>query len=480
MISQIEYKMSSLDRLFKMALLSGDKNSINYHIKHGTNINAIDANGRTPLMLAAINGNLEICKLFLENGADQNIYDSKGNCAYSYAFLAGIGDAYKKVAENISSSNNLINSTEKSLSFQTSQILDLSNYDSIEWLAECEATNPPENLECLTGAVKLQNTISEHKPINHDADWDDINILLPDPKLLRSKKTIKFEILTNNLLKLIYRNINEGWISKSILEKATFLLLESNGIPFDNIYFLIENFGLLIEERPSIYFLSETSHNTKEIDQSLIPEIKNLLHLFFNDQDEILSYYYESIPKYSFLSAEDESLISQKIDTLHDQALSIIADSFYALSLLISNITPEKTSRNSSYYNNHPQGAINFNINNILDYYVNNSSDNNYLFLQFIRDLKPSWGVIEKVFRAIDITDPTSKNLSCILKIFYSLRNKLVKSNIRLAAFVARKYTFSKLPLSDLIQEANIGLIKAASGLIIEKNLDFQLMLFGG
>src|SRR6185369_16878399 len=41
-------------------------------------------------------------------------------------------------------------------------------------------------------------------------------------------------------------------------------------------------------------------------------------------------------------------------------------------------------------------------------------------------------------------------------------RDRLVRCNLRLVWSIARRYTFSGIPLVDLIQEGSIGLIRAA------------------
>ena len=55
-----------------------------------------------------------------------------------------------------------------------------------------------------------------------------------------------------------------------------------------------------------------------------------------------------------------------------------------------------------------------------------------------------------------------------------SLIKKLVYHNLKLVVFVAKKYINSSIPFEDLIQEGNIGLIKAVKSYDINKNILFS------
>ena len=53
-------------------------------IKAGVNVNAKDANKRTPLHIAALYNRKDVVALLIENGADVNAEDAEGNKPMDY------------------------------------------------------------------------------------------------------------------------------------------------------------------------------------------------------------------------------------------------------------------------------------------------------------------------------------------------------------------------------------------------------------
>jgi ankyrin repeat protein len=70
------------------ASFMGNIGAIRQHIDYGTDLNAKDAYGSTPLIIAAIFGRTEVAKILIEAGANLNIKGSDGSTAlHSAAFF---------------------------------------------------------------------------------------------------------------------------------------------------------------------------------------------------------------------------------------------------------------------------------------------------------------------------------------------------------------------------------------------------------
>jgi ankyrin repeat protein len=73
--------------IFTSALF-GNLKVINQHIQAGTNLDAKDDYGSTPLIIAATFGKTEVARALIEGGADVNIRNNDGGTAlHSAAFL---------------------------------------------------------------------------------------------------------------------------------------------------------------------------------------------------------------------------------------------------------------------------------------------------------------------------------------------------------------------------------------------------------
>jgi len=75
----------TLNRLFKLAVITGVETAVKMHIRRGDDPNARDSSGMTPLMLAASKNKASVCSLLLAGGADPGLLDHQGRNALTIA-----------------------------------------------------------------------------------------------------------------------------------------------------------------------------------------------------------------------------------------------------------------------------------------------------------------------------------------------------------------------------------------------------------
>ncbi|RJP15979.1 MAG: VWA domain-containing protein [Candidatus Abyssobacteria bacterium SURF_5] len=127
-VEECEAPSSGLDRLKgflsngasdKMQAMTGEKDAalldaaanedgadaVKEEVRKGADLNAKDARGRTPLMLAAMNGHAETVKALLASGAKVDAQDNDGYTALMHAVQSGHADIVKLLLENGANAN---------------------------------------------------------------------------------------------------------------------------------------------------------------------------------------------------------------------------------------------------------------------------------------------------------------------------------------------------------------------------------------
>lgn len=199
------------------------------HLRTGTDLDATDTQGRSPLLLAVSRGHLDVCKLLLEAGADPTTKDNAGNDALAVARSRGEtavvellhrarisatehqGEADEtdrnRTGEGSLNGRSLgrmgggFNSTEEIAAGAVGGVGERNHagrcesvdemvseppadsYDASDlsaWQEEIETEAPPDDLSCADEAAILQDLLSRHSPIDTDESWDDVEIDLPE------------------------------------------------------------------------------------------------------------------------------------------------------------------------------------------------------------------------------------------------------------------------------------------------------------
>ena len=95
--------------------MAGVESAVQIHIDRGDDLNARDAGGMTPLMLAAARNKPAICKLLLSAGADHRLLDLSGRTAVQIAIAAG-SEAAATILLAFNAQTNAISSLGSALS----------------------------------------------------------------------------------------------------------------------------------------------------------------------------------------------------------------------------------------------------------------------------------------------------------------------------------------------------------------------------
>lgn len=85
---------ATIHKAVRYSMENGDVELLNLLIGLEADINAQDGTGKSPLMLATINENLEVIQALVEGGANIDLKDKKGRTALQYAKLGGFKQAY--------------------------------------------------------------------------------------------------------------------------------------------------------------------------------------------------------------------------------------------------------------------------------------------------------------------------------------------------------------------------------------------------
>lgn len=482
---------SPLNPLFKMAILSGAESSIALHIRKGKDVNSIDDRGCSPLILAASRGYLKICKILLEAGADPFLRDLEGKDAFASAQRSNNPELVQLLAKYSTYNHEIPSSLLKNDFFQT------ENTDLSEWVAEEELRPPPMDHECFTAAQVLQGNISDHIPIDSDEDWSDVEIDLPIIRKFRKEPVLE-ESFLESVRHLFLLGLQNGFVLKNqIVNLVSFE--EEIGLDLEEILTLIfGELGIIVDEddwgRQESDILSIVDEDTEEIADGAL----SFLTESTSPENDLLHFYFNKIATKKLLSPEKEAELGKDIESSEKEALRIISGSVPAIKEIINVFTKVEqgiipinfmTTLEESIFIGHEEGN-NFSTSeeipeSIEDYdYSEKTTKESQIPIEFINRinelkrllpeiiygsnqavftslsaLKLSWSFLKHICQTIE--NPFSKALSYELDRADRSRQNMIEANLRLVIYLAKKYRKSGVPFLDLIQEGNIGLMKA-------------------
>jgi RNA polymerase primary sigma factor len=401
-------------------------------------------------------------------------------------------------------------------------------FDLTGWEAE-EDQPPPEDDPALTvAAVEIQGAISEHQPIDTSVDWEDFAVFLPEraSPLPRADDAEARQRLRLVLL----RAIREGSVPHSSIEDIT---LDEDGSPNEEagslLRMVINDLGAETDERfeyssPDESFEVFVAPEEEPDEEDTLADALAFVDDLAARRNEPLRIYQREFQREALLTADAEVALGQAMERGVERALDALASwpsgicaVMDAAKMVTAGAKPLRWM--SCGPRVEPQD-IEFppNIESIAESAPlteaigeGDESDSQFGFdatasidelsefstnAELLSDLAvsashdtPEWSACRSALASLGLTrgflmelvnfglaDQTEPAIAFTQAItaYRRARDQMAVANLKLVFSIAKKYIFSGEPLDDLLQEGNIGLIKAVDRYDWRKGFKFS------
>ena len=385
---------------------------------------------------------------------------------------------------------------------------DNATLDLSGWEAEAELSTPDGNPTVLSTASEVQNAISEHTPIDVSADWDNFEAFLPEraspiPKADDSEAR-------ERLRSLLLRATREGSVPNAAIEYLTLNDDQTPNVDAEALLrMVINDLGAEADERHEY----STHHENYEVygDPRETPDEEQAVDdaLAFIDElesrrNDPLRLYQREFQHAALLTADKEVSLGKEMEQGIEAALDVLAGSLTGIeavveaSKLVKSGTKPLRSMSSGMRENVPESGaqqgdsltpeadISENAIGSQDDSENESPENE--LSEFIGNVERLWATVQLAGAkpaAINstrdalgslglsgsyllnlaesglIAEPEpARALRRAMQSYRAARDRMAVANLKLVYSIAKKYLFSGMPLDDLLQEGNIGLLK--------------------
>lgn len=506
--------------LLKLAALSGATAAVLARLRKGDDVNGVDDRGRTALLLACSRGHVDCCQSLIDAGADPFAEDDEGNSFVSVASRSG-AKPMQALARRIGPGNDELASALHETAGQVAedghldgavQTLDGERGDNgvdaaaakvDEWIVDFESAPPTHDPTCVDASIVSHHTVSAHRPIDHDEDWSDVHVFLPEPAALSVKLTDPE--LRSAVARLVAAALDVGCVPpKDVIAAATLFPYDEPGEDPEVVRRLETLIGVLggaVEEGAWEVAATVDDSNTALDDET--DEALAYFAALSSTRHDALRVYWRETQTTELLTAERELELGAAIDAARNDALAAIArsrDSSRLIEMLarregevedsevgeelamsarvgsagsgtsMAGEAPAASPRQVGVSDQPPGTEMSDEPDGFIESAVDQEAqdlERTFVTEQRLRE------VGEALWRSSDTREIGAEVLAATSRL-RAARDILVVSNLRLVMSIARKYTWSSMSFADLVQEGNLGLIKASEKFEHRRGLRFS------
>lgn len=364
-----------------------------------------------------------------------------------------------------------------------------------DWVAESEAIAPNGDMTVAEEISTLQGTIGQHKAIDTDVEWDDVDLFLPERALPLANDD------GEGIRALLFRGLREGTVSETAIIDACREVDTSRNEDTERLLtFVLGDLGIVIDEWAGLAEQSDLLEPTADEELGLSEALEFVGNLA-SGRNEPLRFYAKGLNK-DLLLASEELALGREMEDAKRQALDAL--SYWPLGLSVVFEAADKVARGeasqqafisrddlvgegegsesaseTSSGEDFEHEADEFGLDSVAATFVSavsaaRSAGNDSLK---VRDALAAAN-LSRVF-LIEISrkadcDLAGASFSSAIQRQEAARERMILSNLRLVLSIANKYRWSELPFDDLVQEGNIGLMRAVERFDWRKGFRFS------
>jgi len=493
-------RANPMNPLMKLAAASDAVAGVRAQLERGADVNATDAGGRSALMLAAASGHVDTCRLLLDAGASVNLADDQGLDPLAHARRTG-NVAVRTLLEDYLRRTQCdgVSPDGREAQVESRGSAPGHGEEIVGW-EEAEDVALPAAEGAHGGASSdIQRAISDHRPLDTDTSWEDVDIDLPDVEI-RQVALKQFDDETHAACRaIILAGLRAGRISAAAFDRAVSLPdgQVSNELK-TCLSFVLEDLGISVDDIAladgNPY---ETGMGRSEFADEAIAYLIDLL-IGYNNPER---HYQRDIARGDLLSRAEEVELAQTIERAKDRAILALSRSPELLGELVrlaEKVLQGEVLLTAVVDRDTSEDVLDSEVESVQTDPLDQDSpltgsDGDPVrdplsitdFTSQIQTLKQVLGAapgaengvcelleglrlrmqfIERVASAamrVNASVNVQTDLRSALQAFYDARDRMILSNVRLVLSMARRYWHGDMAFLDLVQEGNIGLMRA-------------------
>ncbi|MBD8453239.1 sigma-70 family RNA polymerase sigma factor [Serratia rubidaea] len=467
------------------ALKSGVSSVVEFHLNRGLPKDSRDSLGNSPLMIAAQNGHFAICEMLLRAGVDVEHQNNLGFCASDLAQEQALLDLLARYRQSpptgLHSAGVPIDDVEVEAETESPEIeieIEIeteTSIDFMQWDAEVESEPTEDNLTLRHASADAQQLLARYRPKDDSAEWNDIELTLPDPPTPVSCSSQNYP----HISALLTGALDTG----RVFVRDIRLVGEMDfGMQWPEFQFGVEE---LIRDLPLIVDgddVTPGSHAYGALAAS--DDLKPWFDAFDAlRQSGIFERYLVDIRQWCVVDKTKEERLGQRMDTALINLMTFLAGLPEAeyLQLLHPNrlLVPA-----SEIFEEEDDAEETDEDMSSASYDDNTISFTDLLFLQRSGKAeeyqdnhipRPEYADLQQIVeRARTLIPDKCYKMSLYVSSYREAWEGLIHANLRLVVAIAKKYRGRGLDIEDLIQEGNLGLIKAVEKFDYRRGFKFS------